>query len=648
MNFRKKAVALASVTAITATSLSLTSVVDTDNSVINENLTVSAVDDNNDDWLHAVGSHLYDMEGNEVWLTGANWFGFNCIEYAPHYLYAGDIDDMLSEVADRGINVIRFPISTELILSWMNGTPYQVSAGGVQASYNPPVDTVDESGNVTKAGTYGHINKDFVEADGKTLITSDKAFDVVLNKCKQYGIKAFIDIHSPHADNSGHNYNLWYGKETADGTTVTTDIWIETLTWLAEKYSNNDTLIGYDLKNEPHGKGYEGDKAAKWDDSTDENNWAYAATKCAESILEVNPNALIFIEGVEQSLSGAMPGDYWGIADRRDNSPYIGAWWGGNLRGVRENPIVPKQGTSQIVYSPHDYGPSVYAQTWFNKDFTTQTLLDDYWYDTWAYINAEDIAPELIGEWGGHMDGAENQKWMELLRDYMIDNHINHTFWCLNTNSGDTGGLWAGFSYSIDSGTTITWEEEKYALFEEALWQTSKTGKYIGLDHQKALGNNGTGISVSEYYASYADSEGSNLDASGEKHPLNSSSIPQPPVTTTASTTTEEKPTETTVTTTEKQPDVTTASETSENLQPTETSVASSFQGGVEASLLGDITNDGQIDVRDVTFLAQVIVKMKTLDEIQAANADVNKDGNIDVKDISQLKKFLINELKSF
>ena len=186
MNFRKKAVALASVTAITAASLSLTSVVDTNDSFINENLTVSAVDDNNDDWLHAVGSHLYDMEGNEVWLTGANWFGFNCIEYAPHYLYAGDIDDMLSEVADRGINVIRFPISTELILSWMNGTPYQVSAGGVQASYNPPVDTVDESGNVTKAGTYGHINKDFVEADGKTLITSDKAFDVVLNKCKQY------------------------------------------------------------------------------------------------------------------------------------------------------------------------------------------------------------------------------------------------------------------------------------------------------------------------------------------------------------------------------------------------------------------------------------------------------------------------------
>lgn len=582
--------------------------------------TTSAVaDDCNDDWLHAVGSRLYDENGNEVWLTGANWFGLNCIEYSPHYLYAGDIDDMLSEVADRGINVIRFPISTELILSWMNGTPYQISAGGMQASYNPPVDIDDGNGNIVKAGTYGHINKDFVEADGKTLITSDRGFDIILDKCKKYGIKAFIDIHSPHADNSGHNYNLWYGKETTTGgTMITTDIWIETLTWLAEKYNNNDTLIGYDLKNEPHGKGQEGDKAAKWDGSTDENNWAYAATKCAESILEVNPNALIFIEGVEQSLSGAMPGDYWGMADRRDNSPYIGAWWGGNFRGAREYPIVPKQGTSQIVYSPHDYGPSVYNQTWFDKDFTTQTLLDDYWYDTWAYLNKEEIAPLLIGEWGGHMDGAENQKWMELLRDYMIDNHINHTFWCLNTNSGDTGGLWAGFSYSIDTGTTITWEEEKYALFEKALWQTSETGKYIGLDHQIPLGVNNTGMTVTEYYSNYAETEGSNLDAGD-------SVDPKPPVTTPTEAPTEE--TTTAATTSE-------VTESPSNTTPTISGIASKY---------GDTNYDNDITVADVVMLNMYIINPtdNPLEQVQLANADCVRDGYINSSDSAMILNYV-------
>ena len=262
-----------------------------------------------------------------------------------------------------------------------------------------------------------------VDGQGKyTLMYSFDIWNKAVEWCRENGMKIMIDIHSATTAAMGHQVPVWYDENFSE------DDWLEALSWFCDYYKDDDTIIAIDLKNEPHGKGQEGKDAAKWDGSKDENNWAYAATRCAESILDVNPNALIFIEGVEQSMSGAMEGDYWGMPDRKDNSPYIGAWWGGNFRGARKYPIKPKQGTSQIVYSPHDYGPSVYAQTWFEKDFTEQTLLDDYWYETWAYINAEEIAPELIGEWGGHMDGAENQKWMTLLRDYMIKNHINHTF----------------------------------------------------------------------------------------------------------------------------------------------------------------------------------------------------------------------------
>jgi hypothetical protein len=87
------------------------------------------------------------------------------------------------------------------------------------------------------------------------------------------------------------------------------------------------------------------------------------------------------------------------------------------------------------------------------------------------------------------MDGGKNQKWMTLLRDYMIENRIHHTFWCINPNSGDTGGL-IGNDWS-------TWDEEKYGLLKPSLWQT-KDGKFIGLDHKIPLGSNG--ISLGEYY----------------------------------------------------------------------------------------------------------------------------------------------------
>ncbi|MCQ2408010.1 MAG: cellulase family glycosylhydrolase [Oscillospiraceae bacterium] len=482
---------------------------------VGEIYAAAAADDGNDDWLHAKGSRLFDKNGNEVWLTGANWFGMNCTENFPHGLWSADVDKLLSQVADRGINIIRFPISSELLLSWMNGSPYTC-----------------EGLNPKNEDAY-KFNPDFCHADGSEM-NSMEVFDVIMQKCKKYGIKALVDVHSPASHNSGHNYELWYYEptsKTADdmatikekgpnqGDQVSWQDWIDSLTWLAKKYANDDTLIAYDLKNEPHGKrGYDGTTCptdiARWDDTELKNNWKYSAEQCANSILKVNPNALILIEGVEQYPKTDMgytydTPDIWDAP--ADKSPWYGAWWGGNLRGVREHPVTPTTGTSQIVYSPHDYGPSVYPQTWFKKDFTTQTLLDDYWYDTWAYINLEDIAPLLIGEWGGHMDSGKNQQWMELLRDFMIKHHINHTFWCLNPNSGDTGGL-------LDA-TFSTWDETKYALFEESLWQTTD-GTYIGLDHKTPLGSNG--MSLDQFYAS---GKNSNLDG-GEGGSIKDDPIP--------------------------------------------------------------------------------------------------------------------------
>ena len=69
---RWKAVLLAGMMACTAVAASVPAI---------GTLNAQAEEDtNNDDWLHAVGSRLYDKDGNEVWLTGANWFGMNCTE----------------------------------------------------------------------------------------------------------------------------------------------------------------------------------------------------------------------------------------------------------------------------------------------------------------------------------------------------------------------------------------------------------------------------------------------------------------------------------------------------------------------------------------------------------------------------------------
>ncbi len=575
-------------------------------------ISVNAADTNNDDWLHAEGSRLFDMNGNEVWLTGANWFGFNCTENSPHYLWSGDIDDLVKDIADHGVNVLRLPVSTELLYNWMIGDP-------------DPIESINPNNDPSYP-----FNVDLINADG-SVVNSKELFDILLAKCKKYGVKAFIDIHSPESNNSGHNYGLWYGKsfEANDGKNVevTTDVWIETLAWCAEEYKNDDTLIGFDLKNEPHSKYGGAPIDAIWDDSDAPNNWKKAAQDCADAILEKNPNALILIEGVE-GFEGH------------------GAWWGGNLRGVAKYPVLPKSGTSQIVYSPHDYGPIVSDQTWFHKDFTEQTLLDDYWYETWAYLVEKDMYPLLIGEWGGRLDDGDNEKWLGLLRDYMINHHINHTFWCLNDDSGDTGGLWKNITFGTTQGadgkivgnTNIEWDEVKYkTYYYPAIWKTSDSKKFIGLDHQTALGKDG--ISLNDFYSNYAKSEGSNLDG-GKTSDGKPVEADQPKTETTVSST---------VSATSAS---TTASVTSSTATATDSSVLAS------SNILGDSNCDGEVTLADAVLIMQSLANPSKFGEkgtdkghitVQGSkNADCSNVGDgVTNKDALAVQKFMLNLIKA-
>ncbi|WP_407652294.1 cellulase family glycosylhydrolase [Acetivibrio straminisolvens] len=408
-----------------------------------------AADPNNDDWLHVEGNKIVDMYGNQVWLTGCNWFGFNTGTNVFDGVWSCNMREAIKGMADRGINFLRVPISTELLYQWSQG--------------------VYPSANVN----------DFVNPELEGM-NSLELFDFAVQCCKEFGIKIMVDIHSPATDAMGHIYPVWYDGQ------FTTEIWISTLEWLTERYKNDDTILALDLKNEPHGTpGSE--LMAKWDGSTDLNNWKHAAETCAKRILAINPNILIVVEGVEVY---PKPGyDYTAVDEWGKESKYFFNWWGGNLRGVRDYPINLGKHQKQLVYSPHDYGPLVHKQSWFYEGFNKDTLYNDCWRDNWAYIHEENIAPLLVGEWGGFMDGGDNEKWMTAIRDYMIENKISHTFWCYNANSGDTGGL---VYYDF-----ITWDEEKYALLKPSLWQTSD-GKFIGLDHQIPLGSNG--ITVTEYY----------------------------------------------------------------------------------------------------------------------------------------------------
>lgn len=397
-----------------------------------------------DDWLHTDGNKILDKNGKQVWLTGVNWFGYNTGTNTFDGLWNSNLRASVKGIADHGFNLIRVPISAELLNQWSCGE-YP------RANYNNASNT--------------ELND----------MNSLQIFDYFIKLAEENGLKIMPDIHCAETNAMGHNVNLWYTDK------VSVDDYYHALEWLAERYKDNDTMIAIDIKNEPHGKPNEGSSAAIWNNSTAKNNWKYTAETAAKKVLAKNPNLLIMVEGTE--IYSKKNGDY----SSTNSADYYFNWWGGNLRGVKDYPVDLGKYQDKLVYSPHDYGPTVYEQPWFKGGYNYDSLIRDCWQDNWLYIQKDNTAPLLIGEWGGFMR-EPNLTWMTCMRKLIKEYHLNHTFWCYNANSGDTGGL------VLDDFTT--WDSEKYNFVKEVLWQEG--GKFVGLDHEIPLGENGITLAAAK------------------------------------------------------------------------------------------------------------------------------------------------------
>jgi hypothetical protein len=56
---------------------------------------------------------------------------------------------------------------------------------------------------------------------------------------------------------------------------------------------------------------------------------------------------------------------------------------------------------------------------------------------------------------------------------------------------------------------------------------------------------------------------------------------------------------------------------------------------------IGDVNDDGKVDVSDVTEIQKYIASMTELTDNQLLAADVNADGKIDITDATQIQKYL-------
>jgi hypothetical protein len=103
---------------------------------------------------------------------------------------------------------------------------------------------------------------------------------------------------------------------------------------------------------------------------------------------------------------------------------------------------------NRVVYSPHDYPASVFAQSWFS-DPTYPNNLPSVWNQFWGYLYRQDIAPVWLGEFGSKLQTTSDQQWYQQITAYLANTTgaapggqgMSWTWWSWNPDSGDTGGI---------------------------------------------------------------------------------------------------------------------------------------------------------------------------------------------------------------
>ncbi|GAY13895.1 cellulase family glycosylhydrolase [Mycobacterium sp. shizuoka-1] len=337
-------------------------------------------------FLHTSGNQIVDSQGKSVQISGVNWFGAEGSNGVPDGLWTRNYKDMIDQMAAQGFNTIRLPYSSEMLHS-------TAAPSGINYNLNP-------------------------DLQGLTRL---QVLDQIIAYAGQDGMRVILDHHRSTAGAGTSENGLWYNSQ------YTEDQWVSDWQMLATRYKNNPTVIGVDLHNEPYNGTWGGGGA---------NDWARAAERAGNAVLQVNPDLLVFVEGV---------GTYQGKS----------YWWGGNLMGVKDRPIVLNV-ANRVVYSPHDYPNSVYAQPWF-QTANFGANLPNVFRQAWGYIYENNIAPVYLGEFGTKLQDPKDAVWFEALTSYLsgdFDNNgtidipagtedMSWTYWSWNPNSSDTGGILA-------------------------------------------------------------------------------------------------------------------------------------------------------------------------------------------------------------
>ena len=352
-------------------------------------------------YWHTSGNRIVDVHGDPVRIAAVNWFGMENLYFVPAGLDRQPLDVILSRARSLGFNTIRLPFSNQVV------------------EVNPIVTN--------------HLNAN----PNLRGLHALEILDRIVAAAGRHRLRIILDNGRSGAGTYPQENGLWYTKRYPERS------WIRDWVFLARRYTGNSTVVGVDLRNEPHTAPpgpwslhaylHQG---ATWGPYRGVENkatdWRLAAERAGNAVLAVNPHLLIIVEGLQLYPDPAQP---------RGVDAY---WWGGILQPAGAYPVrlsVPHQ----LVYSPHEYGPNKASMPFFDRGMTYSSM-SRVWNRHWAYLMylARSPVPIFIGEFGtcGHATCIDSSTpgstglWFRYFVQYLKTHaQIGWAFWALNGTS---------------------------------------------------------------------------------------------------------------------------------------------------------------------------------------------------------------------
>ncbi|EPS38694.1 hypothetical protein H072_7505 [Dactylellina haptotyla CBS 200.50] len=357
--------------------------------------------------LRTKGRYIVDSSEEKVKLMSVNWYGASDEDFVPGGLDIRHRKEIAATIREMGFNSVRLPYSDELVLTnpdvpekfWSKNQDL-VHIKGREAGNLDSEGLRQQKGHSGQHVVGGH-DKTGGKNNGTATVKALDIFDAVVQALTDEGIAVIVNNHITQARwcCDGNLCDATWANDYLGKVCriiQTEEQWMQNWEKVMRPYVDNPLVIGADLRNEnrsPMGK-------MLW------TSWAAAAEKAAARLHALQPDWLMFVEGVASS-------NY--------------------LQGVRSRPItlsIP----DRVVYSAHVYGWSGWGSLlkgpYWSRDYASFAY---DMYDNWGFLLEEDIAPVWVGEFGApdRPNTGDLNYWTNLM-NFLKDVDADWGYWAIN------------------------------------------------------------------------------------------------------------------------------------------------------------------------------------------------------------------------